>query len=85
MAFKMKGFSYPGKSPAKQSDKYIITWSDEDAKKRHEEKIKKEEERKKKDQERIQQQIEGTYVETEEDMEKRRKETMEWKPKKKKD
>ena len=41
------------------------------------------EEEKKKDQEKIEQQIEGTYVETEEDIKKRKEEAMEYKPKKK--
>ena len=58
-------------SPAKQ--KYTITWANKEAEKEYKEQIRKEEEKKKKDQLRIQQQIEGTYVETEEDI-KRRKE-----------
>lgn len=74
MGYKMKGFSGFKSSPAKQ--KYTITWADKDAEKKYKEEIRKEEERKKKDQERINQQIEGTYVETEEDI-KRRKEDIE--------
>jgi hypothetical protein len=70
MGFKMKGWSGYQNSPVKQ--KYTITWSDEEAKKRHEEKIKKEEEKKKKLQEKVDAQIEGTYVETEEDIKKKK-------------
>ena len=73
MAFKLRSgnttnFKNMGSSPAKQ--KYTITWSDEEAKKRHEEKIKKEEEKKKKLQEKVDAQIEGTYELTEEDIKK---------------
>ena len=68
MGFKMNGWSGYQNSPLKQE--YIIKWSDEDAKKRHEEKIKKEEEDKKKEQEKVDAQIEGTYELTEEDIKK---------------
>ena len=73
MAFKLRSgnttnFKNMGSSQAKQ--KYTITWSDEEAKKRHEEKIKKEEEKKKKLQEKVDAQIEGTYELTEEDIKK---------------
>ena len=77
MSYKMKGFS-GFKSPLKQDDDKC--YIDDNGKSVC---PPKSEEEKKKDQERIIQQIEGTYVETEEDMEKRRKEVMEWKPKKK--
>ena len=44
----------------------------EEEKKKEQEEIAKEEELKRKEQEKIQQQVEGTYVETEEDAEKRK-------------
>ena len=86
MAFKMKGFSGFGNSPIKQDKKktkYTVTWADKDAEKKYNEKIKKEEEKKKKDQLKIQQQIEGTYVETEEDIKRRIKDARQNRPKRK--
>jgi len=68
----MKGWSGYQNSPAKQKFVVVDARSEEE-KKKEQEQIKKQEEKKKKDQLKIQQQIEGTYVETEEDI-KRRKE-----------
>ena len=87
MNYTMKGSTFYGKgnsSPIKQTDdKYTITWSDKEAEKKHNEKIKKEEEEKKKKQEKIDAQIEGTYVETEEDIKKRKDEWSKSTPRKK--
>ena len=84
MGFKMKGFSGFKGSPAKQKYDYTITdsRSDEDIQKEKDE-IKKAEDWKKKDQERINQQIEGTYVETEEDKERMMKDTKDYRRSKK--
>ena len=85
MVFKMKGPSLYMNSPIKQDKKegtladgtkYTVT--DSDAVKKQKE---KEEEKKKKDAIKIQQQIDGTYVETEEDIKKQKKDSRRNRPK----
>mgnify|MGYP003133872032 CR=1 FL=1 len=87
MVFKMKGPSLYRNSPIEQDKKegtladgtkYTVT--DSDAVKKQKE---KEEEKKKKDQLKIQQQIEGTYVQTEEDIKRRKEDFRRNRPKRK--
>ena len=92
MAFKLRSgnttnFKSMGSSPAKQkydlSDMTIVDKRSQEVIDKEKEEIKKEEEAKRKDQERIDQQIKGTYVETEEDVKKRKEEFRESGPRKK--
>ena len=92
MAFKLKSgnttnFKQMGSSPAKQkydlSEATFVDKRSQEVIDKEKEEIKKEEEAKRKDQERIDQQIKGTYVETEEDVKKRKEEFRESGPRKK--
>jgi len=75
------------KSPTKQkydlSKSTVVDNRSQEVIDKEKEKIKKEEEAKRKDQERIDQQIKGTYVETEEDVKKRKMDMIEYAPRKK--
>ena len=74
-------------SPAKQkydlSDMTVVDKRSQEVIDKEKEEIKKEEEAKRKDKERIDQQIKGTYVETEEDAKKRKMDMIEYAPRKK--
>lgn len=92
----IKGHSIP-ESPAKQkaehmslpqfeydlSDMTVVDKRSQEVIDKEKEEIKKEEEAKRKDKERIDQQIKGTYVETEEDVKKRKMDMIEYAPRKK--
>ena len=60
-------------SPAKQYDYTVTDTRSEEVIQKEKDEIEAEKERKKKDQERINQQIEGTYVQTEEDVKERQR------------
>lgn len=92
MAFKLRSgnkssFKSMGSSPAKQkydlSESTVIDNRSQEVIDKEKEKIKKEEQAKRKDQEKIDQQIKGTYVETEEDIKRRKEEMRKYAPKKK--
>ena len=92
MAFKLRSgnkssFKSMGSSPAKQkydlSKSTVVDKRSQEVIDKEKEEIKKEEEAKRKDQERINQQIKGTYIETEEDVKKRKMDMIEYAPRKK--